>query len=347
VTGYFDNKSDWHVFHRAQITALAPGSKKTQKLFVGFNVPATYNPITNVSTTQYYGLFVCQDVTASAVDKAGVRVPKCAFTQINGTGPNALPAVPITSIQVLPHDNDQVIIVGTTIGVFYTSNGGTTWINISNDGAFPAGIGVTHIRYEPSTSYLYATTNGRGVWAKYIPSDPTLNPLFKGNFQLYPTLQEYRGNRAKLSITAQFYAGGQPINGTAQKGSPPVPQPFEYDISNLSASGWWINGTSVSGAYNIWFKVTGFLSKRMINTQIASNTLVSPLVYNGDCNPIYNANGQIVSYGDNVIDINDYNAVISHLGQIWTGPEDVDGDGIVTLRDLDIILANFGLIGDP
>lgn len=293
-------------------------------------------------------LYVCNDVTAGFTDMAGVWNPTCVFTSISGSGGSALPNITINSIAVIPHVNDQIIVVGTDVGVFITTNGGTSWANMGNDGSFPNGLMVNKVRYEPSTHYLYASTYGRGVWEKYMPDDLTYGPLFTSRFQLYPTLQMYRGNRAKLSMNVQFYPGLQPINGTAPTGAPPIPQPYEYDINTkLSASGWWINPVSVNGGFDVWFKVLGFLSVRMKNNQVGANTLVSPLVYAGDCNPIYNADGLIIGYGDNVIDINDVNAVLAHLGMIWTGPEDVDGDGMVTERDLEIVEANFGMVGQP
>ncbi len=268
--------------------------------------------------------------------------PTPTITDIAGSGAGRLPNTRINCIEVIPHDDDQIIVIGTDVGVFLTFNGGGSWMNLSNDGVFPSGLKINNVRYEPSTNYLYASTYGRGVWAKYIPDDPILAPIFKSTFNMYPTLQSYKGNRAKLSIVVDYFGGGQAIGGT-----PPIP-PFEEDHTFLSASGWLQDNVSVKGAFDIRFKVNGFLSKRMTNTQIGSSSLVTPLVYAGDCNPIIDVStGLITGYGDNVIDINDYNACLQHMGQFWTGPADVDGDGVVTARDLALIQANLGRRGDP
>ncbi len=277
----------------------------------------------------------------------GYWIPTPTVTDISGSGGGKLPNIPINSIEVIPHDSDQIIYVSTDQGVFYTVNGGASWVNGGLDGSFPLGVGVSKVHYEPSTSYLYATTKGLGVWAKYIPSDPVLGPLFKSAFKLYPTLQNYRGNRAKLNITVKFQGGGQPITGTAPTNASPIPQPIEGDINKLDASGWWLSSVSVQGAFDVWFKVDGFLSKRMKSVGVANNSIVSPLIIAGDCNPVMDAvTGLIIGHGDNVIDINDVNACLLHMGQLWTGPEDVDGDGIVTARDLALIQANLGQKGD-
>ena len=288
------------------------------------------------------------NIDAGYVDpNTGYWIPTPTVTDISGTGTGKLPNIPINNIEVIPHDSDQIIYVSTDQGVFYTLNGGVSWANAGTDGSFPLGVGVSKVRYEPSTSYLYATTKGLGVWAKYIPADPVLAPVIKSAFKLYPTLQNFRGNRAKLNITVKFQGGGQPITGTAPTNASPIPQPIEGDINKLDASGWWLSSVSVNGAFDVWFKVDGFLSKRMKSVGVANNSIVSPLILAGDCNPVMDpVTGLIIAHGDNVIDINDVNACLLHMGQIWTGPEDVDGDGIVTARDLALIQANLGQKGD-
>ena len=57
--------------------------------------------------------------------------------------------------------------------------------------------------------------------------------------------------------------------------------------------------------------------------------------------------------GDNVIDIEDYSAVTSSIGQntddLPAGLQEVDfnEDGIIDISDYNLVLANFGLLGAP
>ena len=78
-----------------------------------------------------------------------------SWTNISGN----LPDAPADAIALDPNDAN-IIYVGTDLGVFYTTNGGTTWTTYGN--GLP-NIAITRMRIFGNTK-LRASTYGRGVW---------------------------------------------------------------------------------------------------------------------------------------------------------------------------------------
>src|SRR5690606_6027066 len=97
-----------------------------------------------------------------------------AFVDISGNLPSYLP---VNWVEVDPASHDSVIFAGTDFGLYYTENGGTTWIkedNIPN-------VVVDMIRLRMSDRRLFIYTHGRGVFsARITPYDkqiPSYNPV--------------------------------------------------------------------------------------------------------------------------------------------------------------------------
>jgi hypothetical protein len=80
-----------------------------------------------------------------------------AWTDISGDLPNT----PVNSIAVDP-DLPAYIFVGTDVGVFYTTNGGTKWFSLVDGLPNVAVLGLT---LNNTTHLLEAATHGRGVWS--------------------------------------------------------------------------------------------------------------------------------------------------------------------------------------
>ena len=87
-----------------------------------------------------------------------------AWTDISGTAPTRVPDVPANSLQTDPLDPNH-LYVGTDIGVFRTTNGGTSWQLFSN--GLP-NTAVYDLRLHAPTRLLRAATHGRGLWERKL-----------------------------------------------------------------------------------------------------------------------------------------------------------------------------------
>src|SRR6185436_14337505 len=84
-------------------------------------------------------------------------VSTATFTNIH----NQLPVAPIRAIEFHPN-NSSYMYVGTEVGMFSTSNGGTNWTT-TNDG--PGTVSVEHLFWlDGSPPTLVAVTHGRGMF---------------------------------------------------------------------------------------------------------------------------------------------------------------------------------------
>ncbi|MFN0087820.1 MAG: hypothetical protein ACKVX9_20680 [Blastocatellia bacterium] len=79
-----------------------------------------------------------------------------AWLDISGN----LPDVPVTSVAMNP-SNPANLFLGTDLGVFQTTNGGTTWERLGN--GMPR-VATFMVRYQAATGSLFAATHGRGVY---------------------------------------------------------------------------------------------------------------------------------------------------------------------------------------
>jgi hypothetical protein len=72
----------------------------------------------------------------------------------------SLPDVPVNAITVDPANNN-IVYLGTDIGVFASTNGGSTWASFNTD--LPV-VAVFDIGISPVTGALRVSTHGRGIW---------------------------------------------------------------------------------------------------------------------------------------------------------------------------------------
>ncbi len=101
------------------------------------------------------GIYRCTDVTQVSP----------VWTHI-GVG---LPAVSINAIEMDPHF-PNTIYVGTDVGCFYTTNAGTSWVNMTTAGL--PNVDVRDLEINAAGTAMYAGTYGRGIW-KVAIDQPT------------------------------------------------------------------------------------------------------------------------------------------------------------------------------
>jgi len=103
---------------------------------------------------------------------ADVTAKTPVWVNVSGTGTTALPDVPINTILRDPTTPATTWYVGTDVGVFMTTNAGTTWSNVS--GALPH---VQIMDMKLGNGYIYAGTFGRGIWRISLSKGPTVSTL--------------------------------------------------------------------------------------------------------------------------------------------------------------------------
>lgn len=241
---------------------------------------------------------------------------------VGGVG---LPDIPTNTLVLLPHQDEQAMFIGNDVGVYFSGDGGANWSDTGMTLGLPRAV-VNQLVFAPATGMLQAFTFGRGVWRILAGNDVPIN--------IYPNLQGYRGDRSKLVATVEFT---RPNSLTV----------IETRQLNLTQSGFISTNISFQGACDIYIKIRGFLYKRIRNASTNNGFILTPLMLAGDVNIVLDRNNKPIGYGDNTIDDRDVLAVQKHMGQAWNGPEDVDGDGRVTVNDLNLVVANLGRNGDP
>jgi hypothetical protein len=86
-----------------------------------------------------------------------------AWTNITGN----LPDAPATSIVAYPIAGGEALIVGTDVGVFVSTNNGTSWSTLQN--GLPNAI-TTQVFTDVARTTLFVATHGRGVFKMPIPA---------------------------------------------------------------------------------------------------------------------------------------------------------------------------------
>jgi len=84
------------------------------------------------------------------------------WTDISGTGSGRLHDIPVNALVI---DTRDVMYIATDIGVFCTTDGGTTWANYSQ--GLP-NCAVFDMRLHQRTRLLRVATHGRGVWERQL-----------------------------------------------------------------------------------------------------------------------------------------------------------------------------------
>jgi len=99
------------------------------------------------------------------------------WIDVSGTGPTALPGVPVNAIARDPADPNGTWYAGTDIGVFKTTNAGNTWQDISQELGLP-NVQISQLWVRSDT--LFAFTYGRGVWSLDLSGNGGGNSTLSG-----------------------------------------------------------------------------------------------------------------------------------------------------------------------
>jgi hypothetical protein len=83
-----------------------------------------------------------------------------SWADISGTGTTGIPFAPVRGIARHPVNQD-LLYVGTEVGVFTSDNGGATW-STTNEG--PANVVIDELVFMHQSTTLLAATHGRGLW---------------------------------------------------------------------------------------------------------------------------------------------------------------------------------------
>lgn len=96
-----------------------------------------------------------------------------------------LPNVPINSIRHQSSSLDNVVYIGTDVGVFYTHDQMNTW-ELFSDGL--PNVIVSDLDISVERNKIYAATFGRGLWVgDLFNNDPaSIEPLLDAEISLYP-----------------------------------------------------------------------------------------------------------------------------------------------------------------
>ncbi|HEY5628784.1 MAG TPA: hypothetical protein VIR16_04665, partial [Candidatus Limnocylindrales bacterium] len=104
--------------------------------------------------------------TWTPIHGAGIAAP-------GGVGTMDLPNVALTVVRFDPGDpGDRTLWVGTDLGLYRTTDGGSTWARFGN---LPA-VRVTDISVSQNGGLLRVSTYGRGVWEVYPHSEAAAAP---------------------------------------------------------------------------------------------------------------------------------------------------------------------------
>jgi photosystem II stability/assembly factor-like uncharacterized protein len=104
---------------------------------------------------------------------ANILSPNRVFTNQSGFGASSLPDIPLNDITRDPTDAANTFYVATDIGVFQTTDAGSTWANATQPLGLP-NVECTEIkasdRVPRGTGYLNVATFGRGMWRIALPA---------------------------------------------------------------------------------------------------------------------------------------------------------------------------------
>lgn len=117
------------------------------------------------STTTPFDVVAVLQTTSTSVGRAyrctNVNVASPVWTDISGSGSTALPKTPFNTVVRDPH-HSGTFYAGSDLGVFMTTNSGTTWTNMNALGL--PNVHVNQLVISDDSTYLYAGTYGRGIW---------------------------------------------------------------------------------------------------------------------------------------------------------------------------------------
>jgi hypothetical protein len=185
------------------VFATATGSSTMTQMSASF--PARYVGRTAIDPSNSNVGYVCFNGYGVA---AGQHVWKT--TNLSAATPtwtvagNGIPDVPVNAFAVDP-TNSNNLYAGTDIGVYNSTDGGTTW-NPMNNGQLPR-VAVFDMAIQPTSKVLKIATHGRGIWEIDLNVSRKTYADFDGDGKT--DISVFRGSAGDwyaLRSTAGFYA---------------------------------------------------------------------------------------------------------------------------------------------
>jgi hypothetical protein len=128
-----------------------------------------------------------------------------SWVNVTGAGgPRALPPGRVNTVARDVFDPENVWLVGTDAGVFFTDDAGVAWYNATRPFGLP-NVPVFSLKQSFVTGYLYAGTYGRGLWrARLLPLNVPCKIVSKASGEVFDVpgfatadgvkIQQYRDN---------------------------------------------------------------------------------------------------------------------------------------------------------
>lgn len=148
-----------------------------------------------------------------------------------------LPSIPVNDIIIVPSDSEELLTIGTDMGVWYSENDGTTWDILGNN--LPTTI-IRDLKYHEPTQELYAGTFGRSIYKANLSTlvlSVEENTIADTNTRIFPnpvvdqfTIQHSLQGEGSIII---YTITGQKVK-TIFNGNLGATQNSVYSINNLS-----------------------------------------------------------------------------------------------------------------
>jgi len=229
-----------------------------------------------------------------------------------------LPLAPIRGVAIHP-GNSSRIYVGTEVGLFVSTDAGTSW---STSDFGPAQVSVDEVNFMSDSQTLLVATHGRGLWT-LDEFDPV------GKFSGSVDLSEYNPGPNGEQVEISFFDS---TSGDLRA----IRRARLDDGGNFEL----VPGIP-TGDYRVVVKGRTWLSREVGTLFLTSGDLTA--------DPVMLLNGDVD--GDNSVTIFDYIdlsvAFDTNSGDPgFNANADLDGDGSVTVFDYIILSGNFDLTGE-
>lgn len=161
TTGPSTSNATWRQINNGTLPARPITSISVNPTLSGGAVAHPEDILVTLGGTGGGHIYRAQDTKASTVaftDQGGLVT--------NSTDPNfftRLPDIPVNGVARDSQDPTNTWYVATDIGVFVTTDQGSTWQDATTPLGLP-NVQCTAIKYVPGTNYLNVATYGRGLW---------------------------------------------------------------------------------------------------------------------------------------------------------------------------------------
>jgi photosystem II stability/assembly factor-like uncharacterized protein len=174
------NRGRVYRINRSWDTSLNKWTHKLNRIHSGFG-----NWIWDIGTLRDQNIII---VVVSGFNTShvfrGEFLPKnntVTWTDISGTESGKLPDIPVNALAIDEY-NENIMYIGTDVGVFCTVDGGTNWMSFSR--GLPV-CQVYDLRLNSSKGLLTVATHGRGMWQLSDKTDPTVILNSDGKLEVF------------------------------------------------------------------------------------------------------------------------------------------------------------------